>query len=214
MLDLIFTGKLHLFVTALTAIIFSLSFHEYGHAATAKYFGDNTAERQGRLTLNPIAHIDPTGLLLVVLLGFGFARPVPTDPRNYNSAYAPALVAAAGPLMNLLLAFVSVNLLVLSQHMQISWLLNPLAQTFLQYMTFINLLLMLFNLLPIGPLDGHYIVPYFLSRDNAIRFLRWNDNYGHIALLSLVILSIVGVPVFAILRDMSLAMARYLVVVG
>ena len=100
------------FCIVLGAILLSLSFHEFGHAWVAKRFGDDTAQRAGRLTLNPISHIDPMGLMMVVFVGFGWAKPVPTDPRNFTSRYADMLVAAAGPAMNLLLAVIVVNVLV------------------------------------------------------------------------------------------------------
>ena len=86
MLPMLFQGQLALFGLIIIALIISLTFHEFGHAFAAKRFGDDTAERLGRLTLNPVAHIDPVGLLMVVLVGFGFAKPVPTNPRNYNSS--------------------------------------------------------------------------------------------------------------------------------
>ena len=88
MISLLFDGRIDLFIMLLIAIVISLSFHEFGHAWTAKYFGDNTAERMGRLTLNPVAHIDPMGLLMVAMIGFGYAKPVPTVPRNFNSPKA------------------------------------------------------------------------------------------------------------------------------
>ncbi|MBT5333257.1 MAG: site-2 protease family protein [Gammaproteobacteria bacterium] len=84
MLDLLANGQYEVFVLLIVALILSLSFHEYGHAVVAKWFGDDTAERAGRLTINPIAHIDPVGLAMVAIVGFGYAKPVPTDPRNYS----------------------------------------------------------------------------------------------------------------------------------
>ena len=113
MIDLIFQGQELLFLVILAALVISLSFHEFGHAFTAWRFGDPTAKNAGRLTLNPLAHIDPMGLLMVVFVGFGYAKPVPTNPRFFNSRYAELLVAAAGPAMNLLLAIVSINLFLL-----------------------------------------------------------------------------------------------------
>jgi Zn-dependent protease len=100
MLQLIYQGQWPLFLLITIALVISLTFHEFGHAASAKLFGDDTAQKQGRLTLNPIAHIDPMGLLMVVLIGIGYAKPVPTNPRNYTSRWASLVVAAAGPGMN------------------------------------------------------------------------------------------------------------------
>jgi len=104
---------------------------------------------------------------MVALVGFGYAKPVPTNPRNFNSHQASLWISAAGPGMNLILAFFSINLLAAGFVFEIEFLMTEGVIVFLQFMTFINLILMLFNLLPIGPLDGHYILPYFLSRNNA-----------------------------------------------
>jgi len=112
MIQKLVAGQWLEFSIILGAILLSLSFHEFGHAWVAKRFGDDTAQRAGRLTLNPISHIDPMGLMMVVFVGFGWAKPVPTDPRNFTSRYADMLVAAAGPAMNLLLAVIVVNVLV------------------------------------------------------------------------------------------------------
>jgi Zn-dependent protease len=212
MLGLLFQGQYELFILIIIAIIISLSFHEFGHAWTAKKFGDDTAERMGRLTLNPIAHIDPVGLLMVATIGFGFAKPVPTNPRNFNSYYASALISVAGPAMNLILAFVAINLLAGAQYFQIDYLMQEGPTTFLYFMAIINMLLMLFNLLPIGPLDGHYILPYFLSRENAYKYSQWNAQYGGMALMGLILLSFVGVPIFSYLKDFGAILANYLVI--
>ena len=104
MLPLLFSGQIGLFVIIIITIIFSLSLHEFGHAAMAKVLGDDTAQRMGRLNINPVSHIDPFGLLMVVLVGFGFAKPVPFDVRNIKVAWGSAAVALAGPAMNLFLA--------------------------------------------------------------------------------------------------------------
>ena len=212
MINLLFQGQVELFILILIAIIISLSFHEFGHAWAAKKFGDNTAERMGRLTLNPIAHIDPMGLLMVATIGFGYAKPVPTNPRNFNSYYASAWISAAGPGMNLLLAFIAINLIGLAQVMEWDYLLQEGPIRFLSYMTFINLLLMLFNLLPIGPLDGHYILPYFLSKQTAYKYNQLNAQYGSLALLSLLLLSFLGVPIFSMLMNFASKLAQYLII--
>ncbi len=109
MIQLLYQGQVLLFIMILFSLILSLTFHEYGHGFAARLFGDNTARDQGRLTLNPLPHIDPLGLLMVIFIGFGYARPVPTDPRNFRSRWGVLFVAAAGPFMNLVLAFVFIN---------------------------------------------------------------------------------------------------------
>ena len=196
MIQLLFSGQLVLFSLILFCLIFSLTFHEYGHGFMAKQFGDRTAEQQGRLTLNPIAHIDPVGLLMVIFVGFGFAKPVPTDPRNYRSRWGVFFVAAAGPMMNLIIAFSAINLYGLGLYMEWPLFETAVAYTFFLFLANINLLLMLFNLIPIAPLDGHYLLPYFLPRKAAHILIYYNQRYGHWILLSLIALSIMGVPIF------------------
>ena len=159
-----------------------------------------TAERAGRVTLNPVAHIDPMGLLMVVIVGFGFAKPVPTNPANFTSPRADLWVAAAGPLMNLLLAVICWNGFVLAWNT--GWQ-NPAAQLFFTILAQINLLLMIFNLLPIGPLDGHYIAPHFLPNKLARLYQFYNARYGAMLLLALVIGSLMGLPILTFLAEFS-----------
>ena len=205
MVHLLQQGEWVLFAVIIAALVISLSFHEFGHAWVAKRFGDDTAERAGRLTINPRAHIDPMGLLMVVMVGFGYAKPVPTDPRRFTSRYADLLVAAAGPGMNLLLAIVTINFYVLG--LKIGWIFfqQPGTYYFFSYLTLINLLLMVFNLLPIGALDGHYILPYFLPRRLAVLYRYYNHRYGNWLLLLLVLLAVFGVPVFQSILGVSQA---------
>ena len=196
MLYLLQQGAYQTFVLVMLAIIFALSFHEYAHAASAKYFGDRTAEQQGRLTINPLMHIDPIGLLMIVMVGFGWARPVPTTPRNFTSKWAVPLVAAAGPFSNLVLAFVAINLQALLMNMGVEFASSETAQLFFRYFVFINIVLMLFNLIPLGPLDGHYILPYLLSRQYAEIYTDFNQRYGTMVFLGLVALSFAGLSIF------------------
>jgi Zn-dependent protease len=187
----------------LVALVMSLSFHEFGHAWVAKRFGDNTAERAGRLTINPLAHIDPMGLLMVIFVGFGYAKPVPTDPRCFTSRYAVLLVAVAGPGMNLLLAVITINLYALGLKFGWSFFQQPDLYFFFSYLALINLLLMVFNLLPIGALDGHYILPYFLPHRLALLYRHYNYKYGNWLLLLFVLLAVLGLPVFETILEVS-----------
>jgi Zn-dependent protease len=196
MIQLLHQGQYALFLLILIALVISLSFHEFGHAYVAKQFGDDTAERAGRLTINPIAHIDPMGLLMVMLIGFGYAKPVPTNPRNFTSRWADLLVSAAGPAMNLIVAVVTINIYILGLRMGYSGLAEPGPRFFFVFLAQINLLLMIFNLIPLGALDGHYILPYFLPRRMAQQYRYLNDRYGNMALMILVVLSIMGLPIF------------------
>ena len=199
MIQLLFQQQYVLFITIAFALVFSLTFHEYGHGKVASMIGDDTAERAGRLTLNPIPHIDPLGLLMVLLIGIGYAKPVPADPRKFNTRWGTLLVAAAGPGMNLLLAIVTINLYAIGLKLGIGLFQTPEAYEFFTTLALINMLLMLFNLLPIGPLDGSYILPYILPREIALKYLQYNQRYGAYALLTLILLNFLGVPVFATL---------------
>ena len=185
------------------ALIFSLTFHEYGHGKVASMIGDDTAQRAGRVTLNPLPHIDPVGLLMVLLIGIGYAKPVPTDARKFNTRWGILLVAAAGPAMNLLLAVITINLYLIG--LKAGWALfhYPGAQILFYYLPLINMLLMLFNLIPLGPLDGSYILPYMLSREAAAKYIMFNQRYGSYMLLGLIALHFLGLPFFETLWAMG-----------
>ncbi len=211
MIQLLYQGQVLLFVLILFSLILSLTFHEYGHGFVARLFGDNTARDQGRLTLNPLPHIDPMGLLMVILIGFGYARPVPTDPRNFRSRWGVLFVAAAGPFMNLLLAFFFINIYALGVLQDWPLFQGQAAMLFFGFLANINLLLMIFNLIPIGPLDGHYILPYFLPARLARLYNFYNDRYGHWLLLGIVALALLGVPVFRYVWDFGQLVLKWLV---
>ena len=196
MIQLLLQQQYLLFTLIAIALIFSLTFHEFGHGKVASLIGDDTAKRAGRLTLNPIPHIDPLGLLMVLAIGIGYAKPVPTDPRKFRTRWGTLLVAAAGPGMNLLLAIITINLYALGVKAGWGLFQTEVAYFFFTYLALINMLLMLFNLLPIGPLDGSYILPYALPREMALRYLEINQRYGTYALLGLIALNFLGVPVF------------------
>lgn len=210
MISLLFNGQIEVFILLLIAIVISLSFHEFGHAWMAKYYGDRTAEMMGRLTVNPVAHIDPMGLLMVMIVGFGYAKPVPTNPRNFRSPSASAMVAFAGPAMNLVLAIVVLNAYVLAARLGVDYLKGPGQQIFFLYFVRINLLLMLFNLIPIGPLDGHYIMSQLLPPRLSYKYDQFNNQYGAMLLMGLILLSFVGVPIFSYLMAFSEALMPFI----
>ena len=211
MIQLLFQGQVLVFILILFSLILSLTFHEYGHGFVAKLYGDTTAEQQGRLTLNPIAHIDPLGLLMVMFIGFGYAKPVPTDPRNYSSPWGILFVAAAGPFMNLLVAFFTINLYIIGLNLGWSLFEGQAANTFFLFLASINMLLMLFNLIPIGPLDGHYILPYFLPKAMARQYMILNHRYGSWFLLSIIALAIMGVPIFKYVWELSQVLLGFII---
>lgn len=212
MLQLIYQGHVVLFLLITLALVISLTFHEFAHAATAKLFGDDTAQKLGRLTLNPIAHIDPLGFLMVVLIGFGYAKPVPTDPRKFKSRWASLVVAAAGPVMNLLIACVSINLYIVGLNGGWDLFEGDGPRFFFTFLALINLLLMVFNLLPLGPLDGHYIMPYFLPAQAAQKYQYYNARYGSQLFLGLIALSLLGIPIFSYVRQVGEAILPLIVI--
>lgn len=209
MLSLLFTGQVFLFFVLLFTLVFSLTLHEFGHALSAKLLGDDTAERLGRLTLNPVAHIDPIGLLMVMTVGFGYAKPVPINPARMNKSWAGAATAAAGPFMNLLIAIVAINLMALASKTGI-FELTDARVTLLMILAQINLLLMLFNLLPLGPLDGHWIMSWLLPTSLRMEYDRFNNQYGTRLFLVLILLSVAGVPIFRFLMNFSQHFILYL----
>lgn len=147
------------------ALIFvMLPFHELAHAFVADKLGDNTARWHGRLRFNPLAHLDPWGTVMLLLFGFGYARPVPVNPRNFrNPKQGMALTALAGPVSNLLLAALSLGIFRVITLLPVSMLTLAIARFLLVYVfASVNLGLAVFNLLPVPPLDGSRILGLFL----------------------------------------------------
>jgi Zn-dependent protease len=145
-------------------LLISFPIHELSHALVAYKLGDDTAKRAGRLTLNPLKHLDPFGTILLLLVGFGWAKPVPINPLNFkNRREGMALTAVAGPVSNLLLATISLLLFKYFAMASNSVIYNYFM-TFLDYMVYINVTLAIFNLIPINPLDGSRILAMFLPQ--------------------------------------------------
>jgi Zn-dependent protease len=178
-----------LFVAFLIAIVVGLTFHEFSHAAVATLQGDQTARSQGRLTLNPVVHLDPLGSIALLIAGLGWARPTPVTPTNLRSRrLGMVLVSLAGPAANFVLALVSAIILRLVEPAVGVTLDDNFSVKLLTYLVIWNVLLGVFNLLPIPPLDGSTLLTVLLppSRQNIVRFL---DQYGIFLLLGLLILA-------------------------
>lgn len=173
-------------------LLFSLCVHEAAHAAMADRLGDPTARLLGRLSLNPLAHIDPVGTVVMPLLMMtsgvrfliGWAKPVPVNPRNLrNMRRDQVLVAAAGPASNLAMALIVALVLRIAVMMTdpATAMTSPIFMVFI-YMVFINLALMVFNLIPVPPLDGSWVLHYFLPPSGQ-RMLESVGPYGILIIL-------------------------------
>jgi Zn-dependent protease len=179
------------FIAGLVAFVVAVTIHEFMHAFTAYQLGDPTAARLGRVTLNPVAHFDPLGFFMLIFLllgGFGLAwgRPVPVNPGNFrNPKRGMLLVAAAGPLSNLVQATVFAIPLRLAPEMVRGW--PPLAAALLYQLVFINLLLAAFNVMPIPPLDGYKILTGLLP-DYWYPILAPLERHGFTILLLILFL--------------------------
>lgn len=181
-------------ISRIVTLLIAFTIHEFSHAWVADRFGDSTPRMNGRLTLNPIAHIDPIGALLLIFAGFGWAKPVPINPYalRRHSRSAVMWVSLAGPLSNLVLAILgsAAFLLVWNPAGDMALSVNNFLPTpvgFLYYFIIINLSLMVFNLLPIFPLDGEKVLDFLLP-PNGQDFLASIRPYGSIILLVVVFL--------------------------
>ena len=165
--------------------MFALSFHEFAHAWMASKCGDNTAARMGRLTLNPMAHLDVMGSLMILFVGFGWAKPVPVDSSNLRDPRKDMMkVAAAGPLSNLLLAMLAGMAWRLLGG--INFLLDTNFPVLIFYFTQINIALAVFNLIPVSPLDGSQIFSGYLMKTNPELALKI-QSYGPQVLFGLIL---------------------------
>ncbi|MBQ2697153.1 MAG: site-2 protease family protein [Clostridia bacterium] len=168
------------------AVLFSLSFHEFFHGFVADRLGDPTARNQGRLTLNPKAHLDPIGTVCMLLFRFGWAKPVPVNMMYFkNPKQGMAITAAAGPASNLLLAFGSMALYFVFAIRGGDGLIGGYLTTFFYIMILINVGLAVFNLLPISPLDGSKILYAVLPNQIYFKIMQYEQYFQPIIFLLL-----------------------------
>jgi Zn-dependent protease len=175
------------------ALLIAITIHEFAHARMAYHFGDATAKSQGRMNLNPLSHLDPIGTIMILLVGFGWAKPVPINPYNFNQ-YRKGLrwVSFAGPMVNFALGFISLLFL--------NILFNAGLQSglFIQFVIILmqlNILLGIFNLIPIPPLDGSKILMSYLS-DKYLGYYRQVERYAPLILLGLILTRALGMIIF------------------
>ena len=191
LINILFQDPILFFAVALSLVI-SLSIHEFAHAWVSLKLGDYTAKYMGRVTLNPLAHLDPVGTLLLLVAGFGWGKPVPFNPYNLsNPKRDSALISVAGPVSNFILAILFAVVIRFLVSETILW-------NFVYLMVYFNLLLGLFNLIPIHPLDGFKVVNGLLPDSLSVQWMQMAP-YGIYILLLLVITRSTGAIVGPIL---------------
>ncbi|MGF2618282.1 site-2 protease family protein [Rossellomorea vietnamensis] len=169
------------------ALILAFTFHEYAHAYVAHKFGDDTAKDQGRLTLNPIQHLDPIGTLFILIAGFGWARPVPVNRFNFKKPkLAGVLVSVAGPLSNFLIAFIAYGIFYFIITFGFGTVVPQFFIDLFNMIVYLNILLFIFNLLPFPPLDGYRIIEDLVSPRLRSQMSQY-EQYGVLLFLILVI---------------------------
>jgi Zn-dependent protease len=179
----------------LPGIILGLSFHEFAHAWVANRCGDPTPKYHNRITINPAAHIDPLGFLALIFIGFGWGRPVVINPNNFRKPRRDELlVSLAGVTMNLILAFIFMGTIRLLYEFALGFMLSDLGmilQDILIWVVHINIVLMVFNLLPIPPLDGFNVLTQIFNLRNTEFYYRVYDK-GFLILMILIVFNVTG----------------------
>lgn len=185
--------------------LFAITIHEASHGYAAYFLGDDTAKRNGRLTLNPIAHIDILGLLFLFLTRlFGWAKPVPVDfTKLRNRKYGPAIVALAGPFSNFVMAIISAVIFHILSSISFpiefsQYFMKPVILMFV-FSVQINIALGVFNLIPILPLDGGRVLQQFLPLNMAYKYSK-TERYGFFIILILIVTDVISKVIFPVIN--------------
>ncbi len=188
-----YLGLAVIIISRLFVILCCMPIHECAHAYAAKKCGDDTAEKQGRLTINPFAHLNLIGAIMIFMFGIGYANPVPVNPAKLKHPRKDfALISAAGPLSNLILSFIFVFIYYFFISVSVSNTIMIIA-AFFNYAAQVNIMLAVFNILPIPPLDGAKVFSAILPDKVYFKLMKY-DNYIMIALLLLLFLGVLDKP--------------------
>lgn len=183
--------KVILMIARLLALAVAFPFHESAHGLAALMLGDKSAKDAGRITMNPFKHFDLLGFALLMLVGFGWGKPVPVNAYNFKYKKSGiALTALAGPVSNLLLAYISIIVF------KLVYIFLPslqFLQLFLYYSIFINISLMIFNLIPVPPLDGSRILYYFMDDESYFNYSRYSTILFIVLLIVIEVLDRTGI---------------------
>lgn len=212
----LFNAIIHGEVSTVILLVLSRAFvifcctpiHELAHGYTAYKLGDDTAKYQGRLTFNPLAHLDPIGTIMIFLFGFGYAKPVQVNPAKFkNPRKDMALTALAGPVANIIMAFVSVFLAYVFGSFAHSNLIYLIA-LFFYYAASVNAMLAVFNLIPVPPLDGSRIFSVFLSDKKYFAIMRY-ERYIMIGFMVLIATGVLN----SLLGGLSSLMMKFISII-
>ncbi len=208
-LEKIFIVSLDQLPFLVLALIFAFTVHEFAHAYVAYKFGDDTAKNEGRVTLNPAMHIDFLGFILILIAGFGWARPVPVRASNFKKPRQMSIIVSlAGPLSNFILGVISVFTVIILHQTGVlysgSLQVTNAVELFFKYMITYNFLLFVFNLIPLPPLDGYRIAVEFLPLRQRMAVER-NSHWGVIFFLLMVFIKplreLILYPIFNLSKD-------------
>lgn len=213
---MVFNLEPPILISRIITLFIAFTVHEFSHAAIATLFGDPTPKAAGRLTLNPLKHLDIFGTLMLLMAGFGWAKPVPINPYaiRQKSKAGVMLVSLAGPVSNFLLAALA------AIPLRFGWialtkgtgLIFPSLGEFVLEFVFINLALFLFNLIPLAPLDGEKVIAYFLPEHWAEAMERISPYSAYILLFIVFILPMIGIDIMDIILNQPLiGMTRFLI---
>ena len=192
-------GAIMSLVMTIPGVLIAITFHEFAHGFAAYKLGDDTAKREGRLSLNPLSHLDPIGTVMLLVAGFGWGKPVHVNPSNYTRKYSmekgEAIVSVAGPAMNIILAIIfTIIYYAIYKFVDIAFLnstVGLIIMAIIQYTISINIGLGIFNLIPLPPLDGSKIIMPFLPY-NAKRWFIDNEQIFYIIFVVIWITGIAG----------------------